>query len=69
MTDILVTKADVLAAGFCASGMREWCRLHGFTAAEVREGIPIEKMEAIDCALGRQVIAAARARHANNKTV
>ena len=66
---IVATKADVIAAGFCAAGMREWCRLHGFSAADIRDGIPIEKLEAIDCDLARRVVEAAKTRSNAKKTV
>lgn len=66
---IVATKADVIAAGFCASGMREWCRLHGFSSADIRDGIPIEKLESIDCDLARRVVETAKTRSNAKKTV
>lgn len=60
---VIVRKSDVIAAGFCGAGMREWCRLNGITAAQVRDGIPAEQLLATGCELASQVVEAATIRH------
>lgn len=62
MSGLRVYKADVMAAGYCANGMRDWCRLHGFTAADVRAGIPAEVMLATGCELAAAVVLQAEKR-------
>mgnify|MGYP006995064567 CR=1 FL=1 len=59
---LLVTKADVIAAGFCAPALREWCRAHGFTASDVKAGIPASDVLATGCGLGAACVAKARER-------
>lgn len=59
MSKIIVTKIDVLNAGFCSSGTREWCRLNGFTSKDVHDGIPADKMLATGCSLGAAVVSEA----------
>ena len=53
---VLVIKADVIAAGFCAAGMREWCRLNGFGAADIRQGIPADLLMNTGCDLAARVV-------------
>lgn len=60
---VRATKADVIAAGFCDSGMRHWCRLHGFTSRDVADGIPVQTMLDTGCDLAAQVVAKAMIRH------
>lgn len=67
MTELRVYKADVMAAGYCANGMRDWCRLHGFTAADVRAGIPAETMLATGCELAAAVVRQAERRAAREQ--
>lgn len=64
---VIVTKADVLAAGFCGTGMKVWCRQHGITADEISSGIPADKLMATGCELAAQVVAAAVARQKMNE--
>ena len=61
-----VRKEDVIAAGFCGPGIREWCRLNGFTAADVKNGIPENRVLATGCELGAKVVEAAREREARH---
>lgn len=62
---VIVRKSDVIAAGFCGAGMREWCRLNGFTAAQIRDGIPADQLLATGCELAAQVVRSAETRHKN----
>lgn len=59
---LVVRKCDVIAAGFCASGMRAWCRQNGFTADHIADGIPAELLMATGCDLARQVVEQAKKR-------
>lgn len=68
MTEVLVTKADVIAAGFCGPAMKEWCRANGFNAADVHAGIPAERILATGCGLGAACVAKARERALLEKT-
>lgn len=67
MSVVLVKKSDVLAAGFCGTGMKVWCRQHGITAAEINAGIPADRLMATECELAAQVVAAAVARQKTNE--
>lgn len=62
MSGLVVTKADVIAAGFCGAGLKRWAELNGFSARDLKQGVPVERVEAVDCALARKVVAAARRR-------
>lgn len=62
MSVVLVTKADVIAAGFCGPAMKEWCRANGFNADDVHAGIPAERILATGCELGAACVAKARER-------
>lgn len=45
----------------CGRGTQGWFRLRGLGYDRfIREGYPIEELEAIDCEMARQVCAAAR---------
>lgn len=59
---LVVRKVDVVAAGFCAAGMRAWCRQHGIDAAQIRHGVPAETLLATGCELAAAVVNKARER-------
>lgn len=65
---ILVTKEDVIAAGFCGPGIKVWCRANGFTAEDVKAGIPEDLVLATGCELGAACVDKARARTAMKDT-
>lgn len=67
MSKVIVTKADVLATGFCGTGMKVWCRQHGFSADEIRCGIPADRLLDTGCELASQVVAAAVARQKHSE--
>lgn len=56
LSQIVVTKIDVVTAGFCPGGLREWCRLNGITAREVHDGITAERLLATGCSLATSVV-------------
>jgi hypothetical protein len=57
----IVTIKHVRAAGMCASGARNFCKLYGFNWSEfIKNGVPIAEIEHIDNALIKQVIEVAR---------
>lgn len=60
----IVRKQDVVAAGFCGPGLKEWCRLNGFTAQDVSNGIPEDRIIAAGCSLGMKCLEKAREREA-----
>lgn len=46
----------------CAYGIRGWCRRHGIDLGDFLDnGLPIERLESIDDAYARRVVAIARA--------
>lgn len=53
---LVVRKVDVVAAGFCAAGMRAWCRQHGIDAAQIRHGLPADVLLATGCELAKAVV-------------
>lgn len=57
-----IYKADIAAAGYCASGAREWLRLNDFTSQDLLEGIPQDRILATGCGLGAEVVRLARLR-------
>lgn len=61
---LVVRKSDVLAAGFCSSGLKTWCRQHGITADEINRGVPADRLLATGCDLAAQVVAKAASRAA-----
>lgn len=57
MTDGRVTLRDVLDAGYCASGAREWFRANGLDFRTfVREGISREDFLATGCHLAQDIV-------------
>jgi hypothetical protein len=58
---IIVTVAHVRAEKLCTRGMREWLAHHGIEIGDfVKNGIPIETLEATGDALALRVCARAR---------
>lgn len=52
---IRVKVADAVAAGLCAAGVRQWAQQHGLDfRALLKEGIDIEELRALNCALGNR---------------
>lgn len=69
MAPLTVKMVDVRAAHMCSRGTREWARLNGFDYKQfLREGCPIEQVEAVDCEMSRQVCKAARERHVREES-
>lgn len=60
--DLIVLKEDVRAAGFCAAGLKEWCRLNGFSASEMRDGILASRLTVTGCQLAAAVVRKAEER-------
>lgn len=49
MNEIRVTINDVRMAGYCGSGLREFCDAHGINLPKlIREGLPVEELEKIE---------------------
>ena len=59
---MIVIKEDILNAGFCTDGLKEWLRLNGFESTDLRYGIHEDLLLATGCELARQVVEAARRR-------
>lgn len=55
---------DDVAPLFCASGIVQWCKHHGFEPREIIRGpgLDLEKVEALNDAYGNQAAARARKR-------
>lgn len=63
MTEIRVKVEHVRAARLCTSGMRVWLAHHGIDlGAFLRDGVPVEQLEATGDAFALHVSAIARAR-------
>lgn len=61
MSGIIVRVKHVRAAMFCTRGMRDWLVLHGFDVTDfVKNGMPVEQMEATGDAMALRVAAVAR---------
>ncbi len=61
MSGIIVRVRHVRAAMLCTRGMRDWLTLHGFDVGDfVRDGLPIEKLEATGDEFAMRVCAVAR---------
>lgn len=55
MTEIRVTVADAVASGLCAAGVRQWAGRHGISFRELlKDGIAIDELRALNCALGNR---------------
>lgn len=51
-----------MGAGLCGRGTKQWCEAHGVDFRDfLKNGVPVERIEAINDALGNRVCAAARA--------
>jgi len=58
---IQIRMPDIRRALMCGRGVQGWFRLRGLDYDRfIREGFPIEELEAIDCEMSRQVCSAAR---------
>ena len=61
MSGIIVKVRHVRAAMYCTRGMRAWLQLHGFDVNDfVKNGMPVEQMEATGDAMALRVAAVAR---------
>ncbi len=60
MTDRVYMR-HIREAGFCAGGLRYWCKLHGIDIRQISDGYPIEELKKIDCDRARRVIEVAEA--------
>lgn len=40
----LVTIAHLRRLGYCAAGLREWCKCHGYSLRQFSEGVPSEEI-------------------------
>lgn len=61
---IQIRMPDIRRALMCGRGVQGWFRLRGLDYDRfIREGFPIEELEAIDCEMSRQVCEAARKYH------
>lgn len=68
MSEIRVTMTDVRAAGYCASGLKDWMDGHGFDIRDfVKNGMAVEDMEATGDEHGLRVAEKARERHENGR--
>lgn len=60
-----LTVQDIRAAGFCLHGVRRHCETLGVDFRHfVREGVPLEEAEKVDCALVQRAVEIAKARGA-----
>jgi hypothetical protein len=63
-TGIVIRMPDIRRALMCGRGPQSWFRLRGLDYDRfIREGYPIEELEAIDCDMARQVCVKAREFH------
>lgn len=63
MTELIVTHADMRAMGYCNRGARRWIAARGLDWSRfVREGLPIEVIEASEDAMALRVAEAVRGR-------
>lgn len=61
---IIIRMPDIRRVLMCGRGTQGWFRLRGLDYDRfIREGFPIEELEAIDCLMARQVCSAARRQH------
>lgn len=62
MTDIRVTPADVVSSGSCVRGARQWFTLNGMAdqfRTFIRDGVPLETIQALDCPIANRACEAA----------
>jgi len=63
MTEVRVTVADAVKAGLCASGVKQWAQQHSIDFRQLlKEGIAIEDLRALNCALGNRAVEQAEKR-------
>lgn len=61
---IIIRMPDIRRVLMCGRGTQGWFRLRGLDYDRfIREGFPIEELEAIDCLMAQQVCLAARRQH------
>lgn len=53
---MIVRREDVISAGFCASGMREWCRANGFSYSDIKNGISSDLLLKTNCKMAGKVV-------------
>lgn len=57
MTDDVITVGDMRNAGYCVSGIRNWCAAQGLDFRDVvRRGIPRADFLKIDCQYASRVL-------------
>jgi hypothetical protein len=62
MTEIRVMPADVVSSGSCMTGARQWFTLNGLGdqfRTFIKEGIPLETVQALNCPIGNRACEAA----------
>ena len=65
---IVITMEDIRRALMCGRGAEGWFRLRKLDFDRfMREGYPIEELEAIDCEMAKQVCSKAREYHGRLK--
>lgn len=58
---VIITMRHVRASKLCSAGLRDWCAQNGFDYSRfLKEGYPIEEVEATGDALALRVAAIAR---------
>lgn len=64
MSEPLVTITDIIRAGYCVSGIRDWMKNHGMSIKDFirRGGMPISEAEKIDDAIAQRCVAVAKKR-------
>jgi hypothetical protein len=60
---VLVHMRHIRAARLCGRGTREWFAFHGIDMLRLKEGVPVEEIEATGDKMALEVAAIARADH------
>lgn len=60
---IVVQMRHIRAAGLCASGTKAWFDHHGIDMRRLREGVPVEEIEATGDKMAFDVAGIAREEH------
>lgn len=67
MSTLTITMQHVMGARLCSRGARQWFTAHGLDYAKfLREGLPVEQVEALNDALAKRVVEYARKMEASN---
>ncbi len=61
VTSVLVTMKHIRTAGICANGARDWFAHHNIELRRLRQGIPVEELEATGDKMALDVARIARA--------